>query len=278
MNDKPVFKLPEIPTITIDQMQDIRKAADWTNQLRGLQDSMQGIRNFFANDLNRITKAIGGLVASWQPLVQQLVKDSEAKKVLRENGLLPHRTTPWEQFDSENPAAFPAAVRAFYNQSWDEVRAAFLADIDGYNIGEETKQAFKEAIECHSAGLYRSAILTLLPAAEMEFRRTYAIEPGKGAASLKELRKAFDILPAGVVLSHFAPIDLFDTLDAHMYEEVKSEAALQKFMADEVPNRHAAIHGLIHYKTEISSINALIMTDYVCFLISQVSEYLEAAE
>ena len=177
--------------------------------------------------------------------MQGTIKDTAAKQALRERGILPHKSTPWELFDQDKPDDFADQVLSYYSTRWDQARTVFLTDINAYKIGEEAREAFIEGIECHTSKLYRPAILTALPAAEIEFRRTFEIAPGRQGASLLELRNAVMDAPAALILSHVAPFDLFETLDKHLYEKIRTQEDVGKFAADPIPNRHAAIHGLI---------------------------------
>jgi hypothetical protein len=54
----------------------------------------------------------------------------------------------------------------------------------------------------------------------------------------------------------------------HLYVNVYTEEELQKVARDAVPNRHAALHGLVPYKTFQNSMNVLIMGDFMFQVIS----------
>ena len=42
--------------------------------------------------------------------------------------------------------------------------------------------------------------------------------------------------------------------------------------ADAVPNRHAAVHGLVVYRSFKNSLNTLFMTDYVFQIVNAVKK------
>ncbi|NIY78911.1 hypothetical protein HCZ23_05460 [Celeribacter sp. HF31] len=213
-----------------------------------------------------------------KPLFVALFQHSEAKKPLQEHGILPHLSTPWDRFNPESPELFPSDVMHYYSTEWDRVGDVFRANVETYEISEDAKADFRSALKCHETGLYRSSVLTLLPSAEMEFRRAFKIDPKEQAASLKELRDAVGKLPIGRVIGPVALFDLFKTLNEHMYEHVNSPDDIGRFLSDPIPNRHAAIHGHVRYDSELNSLNALIMADYIFFLISQLSKLVEASE
>ena len=56
---------------------------------------------------------------------------------------------------------------------------------------------------------------------------------------------------------------LFGRLVNHAYEQVETDEEVARFKRDPVPNRHAAMHGLVAYSTHKHSMNMLILTDYV---------------
>lgn len=99
-----------------------------------------------------------------------------------------------------------------------------------------------------------------------------------GITNLPHFRKQVDNLPAGEVITHEYGLHLFQKLKAHLYEKVgEDEAIIAKLAADPVPNRHAALHGLVCYKTVQSSLNAIIIADFIFHLINCINQYGDAA-
>ena len=265
---------PQIPTISLPAFEPLRLFNDEISRsMQRLDAALAGLNARIQANAERIQTAFDGITKSWRPILDGFRRYSEAKKPLKAAGVLPHRSTPWGRFDPDAPEAFPDVVLEYYAAEWEEAEAIFLADIDDYSIDTNAKAAFRDAVGCHRHGFFRSAVLTLLPAAEMEFRRLFEITPRGNAASLEELRKLVMDLPAGVILGHVAPIDLFTVLDEHLYDQVKTPEAVERFRKDPIPNRHAAIHGLVHYASAKSSLNMLILADYIFFLLSQLSRY-----
>ena len=57
-----------------------------------------------------------------------------------------------------------------------------------------------------------------------------------------------------------------------MYEQVEDKREKrEKFARDPVPNRHAAMHGLVSYSTHKHSMNMLILTDYVFEILPPIT-------
>lgn len=246
----------------------------WTQQAREVTKAFHDLQKRIETDAAKIREAFESVCVSWQPIFAEHAKHQKAKDALRQTpGLLPHATTPWGLFDEDDPDKFGPLVTEFYETSWDAVEEQFQRDLQDYDVGGAAKRAMHDALMCHRHGLFRSVVLTLLPYVEMEFRKAFEIEVGGNAASLQELRNIVWKVPAGIVLSHTAPMDLLEILDAHLYDKVKTAEALARFEADQIPNRHAAIHGLIEYSSHQNSMNTLIVADYVFFLISQLRKH-----
>jgi hypothetical protein len=63
-------------------------------------------------------------------------------------------------------------------------------------------------------------------------------------------------------------LNLFRRLTKHLYENVRTEPDRQRFAQDPVPNRHAAVHGLVIYSSMQNSLNTIFMADYIFQVIS----------
>jgi len=50
---------------------------------------------------------------------------------------------------------------------------------------------------------------------------------------------------------------------------------LARMEADPVPNRHAALHGIIVYRSFKNSLNAIFMTDYIFQVVDAVKKNLQ---
>lgn len=56
------------------------------------------------------------------------------------------------------------------------------------------------------------------------------------------------------------------------------ESEVQRYRADTVPNRHAALHGIVSYNTQQTRLNAIIMADFIFHMVSQLKKYAAAIE
>ena len=64
---------------------------------------------------------------------------------------------------------------------------------------------------------------------------------------------------------------LFDLLIHHLYESV-NDSNRAKYEGDDVPNRHASIHGLVSYSTFKHSMNMIIMADYIFQVLTSTAK------
>ncbi|MFT8246474.1 hypothetical protein [Roseomonas sp. BN140053] len=202
--------------------------------------------------------------------VQTLERETAKADLLDAAGWLPHATSPFHLVDRTMEVAEVGAVaEAHYRDHWNVVQEALLARVAAHGVDEEAQVTFREAVQAHGHGLYRVAPRLLFPELERVVRRELLRREFGGGASLKELFRQMsglslsEVLPDGWVYHA-----LFGRLAEHLYEDVKSLEQLEKVRSDPVPNRHAAVHGLVTYATAQTSLNALIMAEYVLGLVA----------
>jgi len=63
---------------------------------------------------------------------------------------------------------------------------------------------------------------------------------------------------------------LFIRLTEHLYAQVQTEEERKRMEADPVPNRHAAAHGLVSYRTAQNALNTIFMTDFIFQVVTAV--------
>ena len=62
----------------------------------------------------------------------------------------------------------------------------------------------------------------------------------------------------------------FEQMAHHLYKSTFTRDKLAALTNDPVPNRHAALHGLISYRTMKTSLNALIVTEFMFRIVPLV--------
>jgi hypothetical protein len=126
----------------------------------------------------------------------------------------------------------------------------------------------------HEHGLHRSVCRHLFPEIERVVRTELyenALEniiSTRGSPNRPRfLREIGEVLVLGELPFGYFGFKLFTRLNEHLYLSIWDEAQRERIKADPVPNRHAAVHGLVIYKSFKNSLNTIIMTDYVFRII-----------
>lgn len=192
---------------------------------------------------------------------------------LSELGWLPHSSTPWRIIEKLPETEVSAAMARFCCESWSAIRRFFEESIDRCEVDSEAKATFREALEAHEIGLYRTVPRTLFPEIERVSRIEFPDAPPRSFASQRELRAWLGhLLPRDVAPPGMVGWELSKRLMKQLYKNAEDSMSLDAMRLDPVPNRHAAIHGLISYSTLQSSFNALVMTDFAFQVICIVKE------
>lgn len=228
----------------------------------------------FLDGMQHLARAFG-LVGK---VFLELRRESE---LIDKAGFVPHPTMPRNliQQSSGDPTRLSEILEHYYEENWPKVRDEMAARVRGYQIDNEAKEAFQEALIAHEKHLYRSVVRNLFP----EIERITTTELYRGARVKhpeRGLKKFFDRvhnLPVGDVVD-LGPSGCFGLtqlkrLREHFYIEV-NERNLKQIEADAVPTRHAAIHGTVVYRTEKNSLNAIFITDHIYQVVDFAKRYL----
>lgn len=218
---------------------------------------------------------------------QALSKYDYASAALSKARWVPHYTTPFEYIATwdSNPVVIQSKLLEFYTGQWSQVRLEVESRLTGYDINPESKATLGEALEAHEAGLYRCVSRVLFPEIErllrIEMDISGHISSGKMINRLANSREPE--LTQEASLEDFAPnglyeLALFDRIiqvlrtKGHvtdsmffsgLYENVTTDESLERARRDPVPNRHAAMHGLVVYSSPQNSLNMIFVADYV---------------
>ena len=209
-------------------------------------------------------------------------------EVLSKAGWLPHWTVPYKDLADcgEDAAAVGNHLLSYYTDNWPDVRSRIASRISGYSIDEEAKETFREALNAHEQGLYRCVCRVLFP----EIERVFRVELFGNKVGRLGYREIIDVLVKDKGISEFVPGGLYQlTLFRHLmkelakeevsegdkriyglYKGVDTEGDRKRLKQDPIPNRHAAIHGLVVYSSQQNSLNVIFMADYVFEVISRV--------
>jgi hypothetical protein len=214
----------------------------------------------FFDRLRELSDAWAPHLAKWVEVAPRLAEWSRTVDILNEVGWLPYHSAPFHHVDEcENDLdLLDTRFSEYYRTQWSEIRADMESRLEGYHIDDEARETFREALAAHEAGLYRCVCRVLFPEIERMIGAGYRSKPllekltGKGDLADYAFRERFGIV-------------LFDRLVEHVYESGRREKCEQ----NPVPNRQAAMHGLVSYSTHKHSMNMLILTDYIFQILPQ---------
>lgn len=187
---------------------------------------------------------------------------------LNEVGWLPYHSAPFHYVEEcgDDLALLDSHFSDYYRTRWNEIRNDMKSRVADYHIDDEARATFREALSAHEAGHYRCVCRVLFP----EIERMIGAGRVGSKQMLKELTGTGDL--AGFAFRERFGYVLFGRLVNHAYEPVNDENEREGFEQDPVPNRHAAMHGLVPYSTHKHSVNMLILTDYVFRILPPIKD------
>lgn len=220
---------------------------------------------------SEILESIRTLQTSWEAAFEPLKEplkawslEAERCEVFEKAGWLPHWSTPFHLIDDDKDT-FDERVHEHFRTVWPALRLNLEDSVRQSIEDQETLACYREALDAHGHGLYRACTRTLFPEIERISRLTFhANDPSKRVTSQHDLIEAVGKLCPGDMKSRGMPgFRLFMTLAKHAYDHVGTVDEVARFELTEIPNRHAALHGVLSYNSFKSSINSLFFFDFV---------------
>lgn len=291
LNAIPKVEALQVPQVDLSAFTEVQKDAltvfpEWQRQvvqqmqpMADLQRQMQEIALPPQWVLDHIKDAADNIRSSFQflaPSAEQLESFKHLselefqKRALERIGLLPHRTMPVSLLTERDDDVLRSSIQKHYTENWERVGESIQERVSSLDIDDEAKAVMAEALEAHRNGHYRSVCRLLLP--EIERVARVELEGNKaGHVNMKKVMvdPALD-LPLGTTrLNGYFAILLFEHLSDHLYVHV-DEKNRSQLQLDPVPNRHAAIHGIVVYSSFWNSLNVIFMTDFAFQLITAI--------
>lgn len=304
MNEKNQLNTLEVISNLQQQMHDaLRPMAEMQKQiaaaiepLKGFQERFneigkQIVRSPFLDQIQNISKQyletqkrFGEFAKNIKPLIPDISEIVENLTVivrqsnsLKESGYLPHLTVPMNLVDEygSDPNLLSEKIEIFYRNEWKTMEQKLLSRAESYLIDQETKETFAEALAGHRDGRYRSVVSLLFPALERAVNSNETLREFGKANNLKSAgiilkRVAAELSPAEIEPRGYIGLELFDRLADHLFIPFHGEKDRERMTIDHVPNRNAALHGVVIYKSFKNSLNMLFMADYIFQIISIV--------
>ena len=184
-------------------------------------------------------------------------------------GWLTHPTLPVTLLDETEDEHLDDAIMAYYRTNWEEVRSTIEANTDQYLIDEDSREVMKQALEAHERQLYRLVPRALLTEIEAVIRRQLR---GNKVGSFDMKPEIAKLAEAPISSGRNLSSDLmeYEALEEHLYVNINDEAERKQFADNDIPNRHAAVHGLVPYSSEKSSLNSIFLSDFVLHRITEL--------
>ena len=268
--------------------------------LESIAKSLQALAITAAPALEAVGKAIAAIsppIGEYAPLVLEFARQNRewthAKEVLAKAGWVPHYTNPGDIEElGEDVEAIQCRLLKYYEENWQSVRTEIELRLAEYRIDEEAKATFDEALSAHEAGLYRCVCRVLFPEIE-RLLRTQVPTGGMNEVIeqvINESPSLAEWAPNG--LREFAIFELlvkslkeYEGIYAKhermegphrsplygLFVNVWTDEQKDQVRRDPVPNRHAAMHGLVVYSSPLNSLNMIFVADYIFQVLSSLN-------
>lgn len=257
-NDKGSFQIPAEYLRAAAQIQEqMEKAAETVlpmiNQL-----------NSFATKHGKTIRQISGALSEIGKTIALAERNSRA---FDEVGWLPHYTTPFEKIEAcdWNVEKIDGILTAHYQENWEEIKKELQKQVSDYHIDEEAKNTFYESLAAHENGLYRCVCRLLFPEIERIVR--YDLYSDNITEKSKKFHDTLQELAGSISPGRMEPhgyygLRMYLKLTDHLYVNVRTDQDRQRVANDSVPNRHAALHGIVAYNSMKNSLNMILMADF----------------
>ena len=181
-----------------------------------------------------------------------------------EVGWFPHSTFPRHLWNWNGDETYSdEMILTHYRKNWSRVSHVIRNELASCDVDFDAKEAIRQALIAHENGLYQLVPPALFAAIEGAVR-VCLNDDRVGSISVKDqLLKRVGRLPLFVLPDGTLAIVGFAQLSHHLYENIYTDDVRERFLEASIPNRHAAIHGLVIYSSEKSSLNAIFVAMYV---------------
>ena len=212
----------------------------------------------FLEKWSRMAEAVAEAAERIQPALEWYQERKRTHDALDKVGWLPHPSVPYRLVEEcgDDLALLETRVGEIYRSRWTDIRNGMESRLAECHIDDEARATFREALMAHESGHYRCICRLLFPEIERIIGAGHRSGPmiekllASGEPTERDSREFLDWVMLGRIRKH-------------AYEQVWTADEQEKFERDPVPNRHAAMHGLVAYSTHKHSMNMLILTDYV---------------
>ena len=184
-------------------------------------------------------------------------------------GWIVHRSLPTSLLEDTSEEDLDEAILTHYREQWSQVRIDIELATKRCLIDEDSKETMHQALTAHEHKLYR-----LVPRAMVtEIDRATRVQLHKkivdtGLNVKKTILNELDELPVSSFYDFRSTLIQYEIIANHLYEQIPDDNKRSQVAESAIPNRHAAVHGLVPYATEKSSLNSLFLADFVFGVIT----------
>ena len=221
-------------------------------------EQLAEVQRQIQRSLAPVLQTLKKLAESAAPLIKTLQRWDRAAGALNKVGWLPYYSVPFHHIEEcvDDLPILDSRLDNYYLTHWNEIRNDMESRLADCHIDDEAAATFCEALAAHEAGYYRCVCRVLFPEIERMIQRI--------PSTCKRMPEKLNTTAISMDITFKQPFDyvLFGYLVHHVYQHVP-ENDREGFKQNPIPNRHAAMHGMVVYSAHKNSMNMLILTDYV---------------
>ena len=199
------------------------------------------------------------------PIVHPMARHAQ------ELGWVVHCTLPTSLLDETKEEDLDAAITNYYRDEWASVREEIEQETNHYLIDDDSKDIVRQALIAHEMGLYRLVPRALLVEIERVIR-IHLYENRVGNIDVKGKVDDFEDLPMSSMREISSEIIQLETFVNHLYRHVNTEKDRSELEYSSIPNRHAAVHGLVSYSSEKNSLNSIFIADFAFHMVTELKK------
>ena len=246
---------------------------EWKPHIEKLSEYLKENEEELAPSFKALEAAMPDIARALGSYLAPMAKQAKLVGILDETGWLPFGHAPYHCMERHGDDAerVDACMSSYYRERWSEIRTSLEENLKACHVDDEARAAFGEALSAHETGLYRCVCRLLFPEIERMLRSRLPdhISPDRiGSKQLIEMLTGTD-LSEKISEGRFFGFLFLDRLYRRLYERVDRNN-IADVRKDFLPNRHAAVHGLVAYPEHKHSMNMLVMTDYIFQMLPPV--------
>ena len=297
--DDTKFTGPEDVQAFLESEAFVQGFKEWLVSSPLFQEIVECLEELVERETPRIRKFMETAAPLLSPVLSDIEKWNISMDVLAKAGWLPHYTMPFAAIAKSdgNEDQVCAAILEYYTRNWENVREQIENRLTGYRIDAEAKATLREAFDAHESGLHRCVCRVLFP----EIERVLFVKLFGGILGDKRItydkyiktlagedRSIEDFIVDGLYdLAVFGQItkavrekDRQDHGEEHLskademifgiFSSVRNEGHRESLSQNPIPNRHAAMHGVVSYSLPQHSLNTIFLADYMFGIVSRI--------